>query len=108
MEGWVFIQIPGNLLLQPPPCSILDRVYGAHINLAKMAKFKALVTFCKLICHKLCEIVKHLQTKKVEERIEDLNNQIWIEDEFVGYHKDTVALEELSNCLIGVWRRTFL
>uniref|UniRef100_A0A8R1HQV0 Myosin motor domain-containing protein n=1 Tax=Caenorhabditis japonica TaxID=281687 RepID=A0A8R1HQV0_CAEJA len=47
------------------------------------------------------QVLRHLQTKKVEERIEDLNNQIWIEDESVGYRQVTVIDEGLSDCLVG-------
>ncbi|EGT43490.1 hypothetical protein CAEBREN_10729 [Caenorhabditis brenneri] len=47
------------------------------------------------------EEVRHLQTKKVEERIEDLNNQIWIEDDTVGYRLVTVIDEGLTDCLVG-------
>ncbi|PIC32740.1 hypothetical protein B9Z55_012963 [Caenorhabditis nigoni] len=46
-------------------------------------------------------VLRHLQTKKVEERIEDLNNQIWIEDDSVGYRLVTVIDEGLTDCLVG-------
>ncbi|CAA21588.2 Myosin motor domain-containing protein [Caenorhabditis elegans] len=46
-------------------------------------------------------ILRHLQTKKVEERIEDLNNQIWIEDDLYGYRMVTVIDEGLSDLLVG-------
>lgn len=42
-----------------------------------------------------------MQTKKVEERIEDLNNQIWIEDDLYGYRMVTVIDEGLSDLLVG-------
>ncbi|EFP07880.1 hypothetical protein CRE_14152 [Caenorhabditis remanei] len=46
-------------------------------------------------------VLRHLQTKKVEERIEDLNNQIWMEDDAVGYRLVTVIDEGLSDLLVG-------
>ncbi|CAL2039620.1 unnamed protein product [Caenorhabditis brenneri] len=46
-------------------------------------------------------VIRHLQTKKVEERIEDLNNQIWIEDDTVGYRLVTVIDEGLTDLLVG-------
>uniref|UniRef100_A0A1I7UXF8 Transposase n=1 Tax=Caenorhabditis tropicalis TaxID=1561998 RepID=A0A1I7UXF8_9PELO len=46
-------------------------------------------------------VLRHLQTKKVEERIEDLNNQIWIGDDSIGYRLVTVIDEGLSDLLVG-------
>ncbi|CAI5447230.1 unnamed protein product [Caenorhabditis angaria] len=46
-------------------------------------------------------ILKHLKTKKIEERIEDLNNLIWIADDNFGYRLVTVIDEGLSDVLVG-------
>ncbi|CAB3405699.1 unnamed protein product [Caenorhabditis bovis] len=46
-------------------------------------------------------VARHLTLKKCEERIDDINNQIWIPDEMLGYRLVTVIDEGLSDVLVG-------